>query len=233
MTNATGVMPKPSARPFRIRYLVFAAIAAMAAYVLYHNERFLIDSTHPVWNHYEPFKWWLLPHGVAGACALLLAPLQFAEGLRQRHTWLHRTTGTIYVIGVFVLGPVGLYIQYLDEAQGAARSFTIETMIQSGTLMITTAIGLYFALKRQFTYHRQWMIRSYAVALTFLEIRVILGVFGLDQPLDWHILETVVWSCVASSVLVGDIANQLYEAHLARKRAAGGARLGRLAAADD
>ena len=55
------------------------------------------------------------------------------------------------------------------------------------------------------------MIRSYAVALTFLEIRVILGVFGLDQPLDWHILETVVWSCVASSVLIGDIANQFYE----------------------
>ena len=83
--------------------------------------------------------------------------------------------------------------------------------------MITTGIGVYFALKRQFTYHRQWMIRSYAVALTFLEIRLILGVFGLDQPLDWHILETVVWGCVASSVLVGDIANQIYEGRLARR----------------
>jgi len=198
MTNATEVMPAPSARPFRLKYLVFAAIAAMAAYVLYHNERFLIDSTHPVLNHYDPFKWWLLPHGIAGLCALVLAPLQFAEGLRRRHTALHRTTGTIYLIGVFILGPIGLYIQHLDEAQGAARSFTIETVIQSSTLMITTGLGVYFALKRKFTYHRQWMIRSYAVALTFLEIRLILGVFGLDQPLDWHILETVVWSCVAS-----------------------------------
>ena len=64
------------------------------------------------------------------------------------------------------------------------------------------------------------MIRSYAVALTFLEVRVILGVFGLDDPFDWHILETVVWSCVASSVLIGDIANQLYDGHLARLRTA-------------
>lgn len=220
MTHTTGVMPAPSARAFRIKYLVFAVIAAMAAYVLYHNERFLIDPAHPVWQHYEPFKWWLLPHGLAGACALVLAPLQFAEGLRRRHTALHRTTGTIYVIGVFILGPVGLYIQHLDEAQGAAGSFTIETVIQSSTLMITTGIGLYFALKRQFTYHRQWMIRSYAVALTFLEVRLILGIFGLDQPFDWHIVETVVWSCVASSVLIGDIANQIYEAHLMRRRAA-------------
>jgi len=230
MANTTSTLPAPSARPFRIKYLVFAAIAAMAAYVLYHNERFLIDSAHPAWSHYEPFKWWLLPHGIAGLCALVLAPLQFAEGLRKRHTVLHRTTGTIYVIGALVLAPIGLYIQYMDEAQGAARSFTIETMIQSSTLMITTGIGLYFALKRQFTYHRQWMIRSYAVALTFLEIRVILGVFGLDQPIDWHTLETVVWSCVASSVLIGDIANQLYEGHLARRRA-GSAGAGRIAAA--
>src|SRR5580704_982377 len=92
-------------------------------------------------------------------------------------------------------------------------------MIQSSTLMITTGIGVYFALKRQFTYHRQWMIRSYAVALTFLEIRVIMGVFGLDQPFDWHVTETVVWGCVASSVLIGDIANQFYESHLTRRRA--------------
>jgi hypothetical protein len=76
------------------------------------------------------------------------------------------------------------------------------------------------------------MIRSYAVALTFVEIRVILGVFGLDQPLDWHILETVVWSCVASSVLIGDIANQIYEGRLDRARRVG--RLARVpAAADD
>ena len=47
--------------------------------------------------------------------------------------------------------------------------------------------------------------------MTFLEIRFILGITGLDQPIDWHVLETVVWSCTASSLLVGDIANQIYE----------------------
>jgi hypothetical protein len=218
MSDQTGVMP---GRPLPTKYVVFAVIVAMGAYVLYHNERFLIDWSAPVWNHYDPFKWWLLPHGLAGACALLLVPMQFAEGFRRRHTKVHRIIGAIYVIACFVLAPLGLYIQYLDEAQGAARSFTIETTIQSSTLMITTGLGCYFALKRQFTWHRQWMIRSYAVALTFLEIRVILGVFGLDQPLDWHILETVVWGCVASSLLIGDIANQLYEGHLSRRRAIG------------
>jgi hypothetical protein len=83
---------------FRAKHLVSGFIAVMAAYVLYHNERFLIDWTHPVWQHYESFKWWLLPHGLTGACALILAPPQFSDRLRQRFTKLHRITGPAFSI---------------------------------------------------------------------------------------------------------------------------------------
>src|SRR4249920_3228577 len=91
----------------RAKYVVFAFIATMTAYVLYHNERFLIDPAHPIWQHYEPFKWWLLPHGIAGACALLLAPMQFSERLRSRFTTLHRVTGGIYATSALILAPLG------------------------------------------------------------------------------------------------------------------------------
>jgi hypothetical protein len=205
---------------FRVKYVVFAFIAAMAAYVLYHNERFLIDAAHPVWQHYEPFKWWLLPHGVAGACALILAPMQFSERLRLRFTTLHRVSGGIYVTSALFLAPLGVYIQFLDEAQGASRSFTIATVVDAALLMTTTAIGLIFALKGMFPQHRQWMTRSYAVSLTFLEIRFILGLTGLDQPFNWAILEVAVWTCVALSILIGDLANQWYELASARPRPA-------------
>jgi len=205
---------------FRAKYWVFAFITAMAAYVLYHNERFLIDAAHPVWQHYEPFKWWLLPHGVVGACVLILAPMQFSERLRIRFTTLHRVTGSIYVTSVLILAPLGVYIQFLDEAQGAARSFTIATVVDAALLITTTAIGLIFALKRMFSQHRQWMMRSYAVSLTFLEIRFVLGITGLDQPFDWAILEVVVWTCVALSILIGDLANQWYDRASARPRSA-------------
>jgi hypothetical protein len=204
----------------RPKTFVFAAIAAMGLYVLYHNERFLIDPSHPVWQHYEPFKWWLLPHGVAGACALFLAPLQFSDRLRRSHLNVHKTIGFIYVISALIFAPIGTYIQYLDEAQGAARTFTIETFVQAGLMMITTVIGMACALKGLITQHRQWMIRSYAVALTFLEIRVILGITGWDNPMEWGRLETVVWVCVALSIFVGDVANHIYERRTARPRVA-------------
>ena len=58
----------------RPKYLLFAAIGLMLAYVIPHDESFLVHPKDPVWQHYEPFKWWLLPHGIAGACALCSAP---------------------------------------------------------------------------------------------------------------------------------------------------------------
>jgi uncharacterized membrane protein len=202
---------------FRMKYPVFAFIAAMMAYVIYNNERFLIDPAHPVWQHYETFKWWLLPHGLVGACALLLVPLQFSDRLRMRYAKLHRVIGRIYVAGALILAPFGAYIQYLEEALGTPRSFTVETIFQSSILVITTAFGLYFAMRRMIPQHRQWMFRSYAAALTFFEIRFFMGIMGwaLGSP----ITETVVWSFTATSVLVGDIAHQIYELQSMRPRA--------------
>jgi len=207
-------------RVSRAKNIVFAFIIAMTVYVLYHREHFLLDPTDPVWQHYETFKWWLLPHGVAGACALLLAPLQFSDRLRRRYALLHRVIGRIYVAGVLVLAPLGAYIQYLDESVGASRSFTVASVIDAVLLLVTTGIGLAFAVARKIPQHRQWMTRSYAVGLVFFEGRFIMGVAGLDRPPNPAIDEIIVWSCVAMAVLIGDLANQWHELRTPRRRLA-------------
>src|SRR6516164_9838048 len=191
--------------PFRIKNIVFAFIGVMIFYVLYHNESFLFDSAHPVWNHYEPFKWWLLPHGLVGGCALLLVPLQFSDRLRARYAIVHRIIGRIYVVGALILAPLGAYIQYIEEPLGASRSFTMAAVVDATLLITTTGLGLIFAIKRMIPQHRQWMTRSYAVSLTFFQIRFILGMSGLDQPPSFAVTEIVVWTCVALAILVGDL----------------------------
>jgi hypothetical protein len=100
----------------RAKYAVFAVIAVVTGYVLYHNERFLIEPDHPLWDHYGSVGWWLMPHGIAGAGALFMAPLQFLDRLRKRFTRQHRVGGRVYVFGVFVLAPIGAVIQYQEEA---------------------------------------------------------------------------------------------------------------------
>jgi hypothetical protein len=67
-TFAAGIKPFPPVRP---KYLLFAILGFMLVYVVVHDESFLVHPKDPMWQHYQPFRWWLLPHGIAGACALL------------------------------------------------------------------------------------------------------------------------------------------------------------------
>ena len=66
------------------KYVVFSAIAAASVYVLYHNERFLVQADHPAWQHYAPFKWWLLPHGIFGAIVIVSQRVAYAVD-----SWMH------------------------------------------------------------------------------------------------------------------------------------------------
>lgn len=196
------------------KYLLFSFIGLLYAYVLIHNESFLINPKDGEWQHIQSFKWWLLPHGMAAACALLLGPLQFSDRLRQRFTKLHRVLGRFYVAGALVGAPLGIYIQYIEERMGESRSFTIAAAFDGILWWLTTGIALAFILKGKVRQHRQWMTRSFAVApLIFIEARFIGGITGWDGA-------TVVWGCVASSILLADLVLQWQELERTRPIAA-------------
>jgi hypothetical protein len=97
---ATSTMSLQQSSWLRPKYLLFGVIGLMLGYVLVHNESFLIHPKDPIWNHYRTIKWWLLPHGIMGACALLLGPMQFSDRLRQRFAKFHRVIGRFYVAGI-------------------------------------------------------------------------------------------------------------------------------------
>jgi uncharacterized membrane protein len=194
----------------RPKYLLFGFIGLMLLYVLGHDERFLIDAKDREWLHIQTFKWWLLPHGLTGACALLLGPMQFSDRLRRRYTKLHRIAGRFYIAGTFLAAPLGFYVQYFQERMGASRSFSTAAAMQATTWMLTTAVALVFILKGNVQQHRQWMTRSFAVALVFLEVRVILGVTGWER-LGPAAVETVVWVCNVVAILLADLVLQWQE----------------------
>ncbi len=216
---STASVSVPRASRVRVKYLLFAIIGLMMAYVLRHNESFLINRADPVWQHYHPFRWYLLPHGVAGACALLLGPMQFSDRLRQRFTKFHRVAGRIYVTCAFILAPLGAYIQFFGERMGAPRSFSVAALVDAILLMMTTGIAFAFIVNGKVQQHRQWMTRSFAVALVFLEVRVVQGVTGWER-LGIAATETVVWSCLAFSILAADIILQVQELRRSRPLAA-------------
>jgi len=198
-------------RLLRPKYLLFSVVGLMMLTVIY-RDRVLIDSHALIWDHYQLFKWWLLPHGVAGALPLFLGPAQFSDRLRRHFLPWHRVIGRIYVGGVAVAAPLGMWIEYLKYVHGVAPLRLLVATCGFGILFVlTTGMGFLMAKQRKIQIHRQWMTRSYAVALVFLESRCIDQIPWLGKIWDWPstILETHhvsdIWLMIGLSLLIAEL----------------------------
>jgi len=207
-------------KPFfsiRAKTVLFALIGLMYAYVLVTTENFLWDKASPEWAHIAPFQMWLLPHGLAAAFALLLGPFQFSERLRRKYIMVHKTFGYLYIAGCYIGAPLGLYIQWIEEKLGNySHSFTIATAMDAGIWIFATTMALIMIRTKRMQQHRQWMIRSFACALIFLEVRVILVFFQLPETAA----EAVVWACVAAAFPIADLVLQVDELRRQKSRTA-------------
>jgi uncharacterized membrane protein YfcA len=202
----------------RAKLALFAAILAMLAYVLAHNERYLVDAADPAWPHLRDFAPWLLPHGLVGGIALLLGLGQFSTRLRARHAAVHRACGWTYAGAVLVAAPLGAVLAFRDQALGYAPSFGAAGCLFAFLWLLATGMALWFITRREIDRHRRWMTRSLAIALVFLEVRVVEGLtgWGATPASD----ETIVWLCVGLGYPLADLALELSDRLAARAQPA-------------
>jgi uncharacterized membrane protein len=221
MVTARNV-PNGVRRP-RPKYLLFGFVGLMVLVVGY-KDRVLLDAQSPIWDHYSSFEWWLLPHGIAGALALFLGPVQFSTSLRQRLLRWHRRIGRVYVGAVAVAAPLGAWIEYVKYRNGIG---SLRLAVGSGGLgtlfFLTTGIGFLMVKRRNIQAHRRWMTRSYAVALIFLETRCVDQSPWLAKLLDWPstMLETHhiadLWMYMAVAIVAAQLV--LWTEDLLKRRA--------------
>ncbi len=177
-------------RPNVPKYVLWLGLGAMTLFVLRNNERFILDHTDPQWEYFLPVRWWLIPHGFAGAVALLLGATQFSSRLRERHRHLHRLGGRAYVIAVLVSAPTSVCISAIHNA---VPTFTA-IVVQATGWLLATGLAYHFVRRRNFRLHQQWMIRSYAITTIFLFDRVFDALPGV-APYDADTDPTVLWLC--------------------------------------
>jgi hypothetical protein len=203
--------------PQILKWVFFGAMALATLLVIYSDERFLISPADSEWRHIAPFKWLLLPHGLAGAAALFTGPLQFSDRIRANWPKLHRWTGRIYIGAIcLVAAPLGFYIGGHYEP----RTIHVEQYFQAGLWWLTTAIAFVCILNRQIAMHKLWMMRSYGFCCIFVLSRV---------PDGFHIhysdqfLADMLWSLVIAALIVPDLVLTARElARLASRRRARG-----------
>ena len=156
-----------SARAFKT-YL-WVGIAVLAVFVFVTSEVLLVTD-FPMYHAYRlqviADRQLLIPHTISGTLALLIGPLQFSTRFRTRHLQTHRILGRLYVIAVFVGSLTGI-------ALAMGRPGLPGTSMQAAAWMVCTLAALIAARNRQIIVHRQWMIRSYAVTLTFITSRIL------------------------------------------------------------
>ena len=127
----------------------------------------------------------LVIHVAGAVIALMLGSVQFIPAWRKGRTPPHPWVGRVYVLGVLVGGVAGLILSSRSSAGPIATA-------GFGSLAViwlaTTLLGWRAAVQGRISDHRRWMIRSWALTLAAVTLRIYLPlvqISGLDF-LPWY-----------------------------------------------
>jgi len=107
---------------------------------------------------------WHFMHVLGGATFGILGPIQFGRVLMRKYGLLHRVMGRVFVAAgaMISLSSLSLLWHFPD---------TYSVAMNSGRLVFGIALGVALAIamqaiyNRDFTRHRNWMIRAYAIGM--------------------------------------------------------------------
>lgn len=128
------------------------------------------------------YKWAFFSHVFSSIFIIVAGFFQFSKTIRKRFIQLHRWSGKIYVFLVlFIAAPTGLIMAY--HANGGIIGQVSFTALSIFWFYCTLQALLYIK-KLNFVQHRNFMIRSYALTLSAVSLRLFkyLLVFFLELP---------------------------------------------------
>jgi len=193
-----------------IAVLAFGVAAAALRYVLPD----MPGAAPPVAAN--AYAWPFLPlHAGLGALALILGPWQFLPRLRRTRPGVHRLIGSSYLIACLIAGGAGRVSSYGSTAGHAAGSgFTLLAI----AWLLTSLTGAVLAVRGRFAAHRRWMVRSFALTLSAVTLRLQLGL-GAAAEIDFATVYLLAaWGCWIPNLILAEI----YLRFTAPSAAAGG-----------
>ena len=132
----------------------------------------------------------VVAHLAGGLVALATGPWQFSRRIRTRRTHVHRWLGRVYVVAV-VAGSLGALALAPLSQEGFVTHVGFGLL---GLLWLGATIQAYRCIrKRDLPSHRDWMIRSFALTLAAVTLRIHLPL-GLAAGLSFHdAYQAVAW----------------------------------------
>jgi hypothetical protein len=140
-------------------------------------------------------------HMAGGAIALLLGPLQLNARIRSRWLAVHRMTGRIY-LGAVVVGGVGALALAPRSTGGLVTHIGFGML---GVLWLTSTIMAYLRIRAgDKAAHRRWMIRSYALTLAAVTLRIYLPLSLAGGIPFVEAYQAISWFCWVPNIVVAE-----------------------------
>jgi Predicted membrane protein (DUF2306) len=172
-----------------IAYFTFLLLLICLQYIpIQYDVAFLVTKQSCI--HLGYFKIAFFTHVFSAIFAIIFGGIQFVTFVRINYKSIHQIVGKLY-IGIILLlaGPSGLVLGiYANGGLIAQFSFTILSIIW----MVFTFKALLCAKKKDFQSHQSFMIRSYALTLSAISLRL----------LKLLIVHTVAWPPMDTYVIV-------------------------------
>jgi len=184
-------------------YFSYLLLLITLQYIPYHTDvAFLrIKQEVVVLNHY---KIAFFTHVYTSIFLMIFGALQFSNYLQKKHKKWHRISGIFYV-GILLLlsGPSGLVMSYYANGGFLAQ---VSFLLLSTFWMLFTFLSLFFILKKQLIKHQKFAIRSFALTLSAISLRLFkyLLVFFFE-PLPMDAYRIAAWAGWTFNLLVAEL----------------------------
>jgi hypothetical protein len=155
--------------------IAWSLMTLLSLYVAAHGLSYLLGAqAPPIVEDNAMGMTVLVVHAGAAGVALLIGPLQFLEFIRKRARSVHRWTGRVYLLACLVGGVSGgLLAPFTAAGPIAAFGFLLLALIW---LWVNALGWRAAATKRDYDDHKNWMIRSFALTLAAVTLRLYLPV---------------------------------------------------------
>ena len=123
-------------------------------------------------------------HIIAAFLFLSLIPFQFVDRIRREHLAWHRWSGRILISLGAVVGLSALVMSFTMNIGGVSE--TAATTLFAILFLLFLSLGFWNIRRGRVALHREWMIRTFGVALGVATTRPIIGAFFGATRLSPH-----------------------------------------------
>jgi uncharacterized membrane protein len=175
----------------------------VGAYAVFHVATGFVGVPTNVKSNSFPSPLGLELHIAASAVAILIGPWQFVRRLRAGAPAVHRWMGRTYVLACTLGGLAGGSIALFSQAGPIAGTGFLGLAI---CWLFTTLVAWSAALRRDYVSHQRWMIRSFALTLAAVTLRIYLPIGIMLNHGDFFTpYRAIAWLCWVPNLIVAEL----------------------------